>query len=93
MRATTQVEAVAGEYQRLYIPSDLSRDSQYPFTPGDNVRLQVLETENNRPVVAIVPYQLEVCLESSIELQESSTETQLDLELEEAEDVEEVGEP
>lgn len=80
-RATSEVEGVnGGDYQRLYVPTRLSSDSQYPYDPGDGVRLQTVTTVCDREVLVVVPDALEIKDDATdLELQRSSTEEQLDL--------------
>lgn len=80
LRATNEIESVSGDYQRLYVPARVSSDSQYPFAPGDGVRLQVVTTTCDREVLVVTSELLEVDGElSDIELQRSSAEVQTDL--------------
>ena len=78
---TGEIEGVgATEYQRLYIPNQLRTDSTYPFTAGDPVRLQLVETTCEREVLVVVPETLEVDVEETeIEIKRSTREIQTDL--------------
>lgn len=86
LRATGEIEGFnGGDYHRFYLPTAISGDSQYPFDSGQGVRLQLVETVCGRQVLAITPETLEVDVDgSNVELQRSTAEKQLDLELQEA---------
>lgn len=82
LRKTAEIEGVGSsdEYQRLYFPSKLTDDSQYPFDAGDGVRIENVTTSCDRRAIVILPETLEVNREeSNISVQRSSTERQLDL--------------
>lgn len=82
LRKTAEIEGVGSsdEYQRLYFPSKLTDDSQYPFDAGDGVRIENVTTSCDRRAIVILPETLEVNRdETDIEVRRSSTERQLDL--------------
>lgn len=85
LRATAEIEGFnGGDYQRFYLPTALSGDSQYPFDSGQGVRLQLVETTCDRQVLVVSRDTLEVDLEETdLELKRSTAETQLNLELQE----------
>ena len=65
--ANTEVEGVnGGDYQRLYLPTRLTSDSQYPYEAGDGVRVELVSTDCGRVVPVVVPASLEVNLEASV---------------------------
>jgi hypothetical protein len=82
--ATGEIEDVAGsgDYQRIYVPVNLATDSQWPFAPGDGVRLQIVETTCNRTVVALTSDMLEVDAdETELEVAATDAYEQVDLEM------------
>lgn len=81
LRATGDIEGVGGgDYQRIYIPAKVSEDSQYPFEPGESIRLQVAKTTCDREVLVVTSDVLEVDEElTEIELARSSAEVQTEL--------------
>lgn len=80
--ATTEIEGVGGgDYQRIYVPTDLSRDSCYPFDAGDPVRIETVSTECDRTIVVMTSDALELDVDSSeLALRRSSREVQAALE-------------
>lgn len=75
LEATVAVEDVTGtgDYQRLYAQKSLVSDSAWPFRPGQNVRMQLVETTCERTVLVVVPATLEVDTDASaLEIQRSS---------------------
>lgn len=80
--ATGQIEGVGGgDYQRVYIPTDLSRDSSYPFDAGDSIRIEAVTTECDREVLVVTSDALEIDADTSeISLRRSTREVQAALE-------------
>jgi hypothetical protein len=81
LRATGEIEGVGGgDYQRMYVPSRLSSDSQYPYEPGEGVRYQVVSTTCDREVLVVLPDTLEIDLEDTeLDVRRSTTEVQTSL--------------
>lgn len=86
--ATGEIEGVGGgDYQRIYVPSRVSNDSTFPFSPGDGFRLQIVETICNRSVLVMTSDALELDKdETELVLQRSSREVQTSLEEVDADD-------
>jgi len=82
LESTGQIEGVGGnDYQRLYLPTQLSSDSSWPFSAGDNVRMEVVETTCERGVLVVCSDQVEVDTAlTDLELQRSTREVQTSLE-------------
>lgn len=56
LSGTNSIEGVnGGPHQRLYIPSLVSGDSQYPFRIGQDVRFEVIETTRDRQALVVLP--------------------------------------
>lgn len=75
LSSTNSIEGVnGGGYHRLYIPSELSADSQYPLRTGQDVRLELVETECERQALVVLPAPLEVDQEATeLTVQEGET--------------------
>jgi len=82
LTAITEIEGVnGGDYQRIYVPARVSGDSQNPFEPGDDVRLELVETTCNRQVLVVTSDVLEVDPEETeLDLRRSTREVQAGLE-------------
>lgn len=79
--ATNEIEGVGGDdYCRVYVPTRLSQDSTFPFSPGDGIRLEIVTTVNDREVLVVTSDALEVDLETSdLVLRRSSREVQMSM--------------
>jgi len=82
LKTTGEIEGVSGgRYQRCYLPTALTSDSQYPFSPGQKVRYQLVETNCGYWPLVVVPETLEVDQEvTDLEMRRSAAEVQTDLE-------------
>lgn len=81
LQATGEIERIGGRYQRLYVPTRLSTDSQFPFRPGDGVRFSLVETTCDRQVLVVTSDALEVDPDqTAVEIRRSTNEIQTSLE-------------
>jgi hypothetical protein len=77
--ATAKIEDVNGDgtYQRFYVKKALAGDSCWPFRPGQNVRLHLVETTCDRQALVITPAVLEVDQDATdVEIERTSQEVQ-----------------
>lgn len=74
LSVVSEIEGIGGgDYQRIYVPTRLSSDSQNPFDAGDRVRLQLVPTSCGRNVIVLTNDLLEIDAESTVLLTETET--------------------
>lgn len=74
LSVVSEIEGIGGgDYQRIYVPTRLSSDSQNPFDAGDRVRLQLVSTSCGRNVLVLTSDLLEIDAESTVLLTETET--------------------
>lgn len=82
VRETTKIEAVTGgPNQRIYVPSDMRVQHDYPFRAREPIALQVVETVCGREVVVLTKETVQVDEDkTTLQLERSGSDIQADLE-------------
>lgn len=85
-RETTTIEAIGGgPNQRIYVPQPFRVQHAYPFRGNEPIALQVVESDDGRPVVVLTKDTVRVALdETSISLERAESDIQGELPLQEA---------